>query len=120
MWRFASFSNATTHGPLQKIMATHVATRNISGLARALAQHGVMSEHEAEVLQSQAQSAGVTFAEQVLTGKRMNAQQLAVFGSRAFGIPLLDLSAFELEQIDKAYFDVKIAQTRRVLPLYKR
>jgi type IV pilus assembly protein PilB len=101
-------------------MATHAATRNISGLARALAQHGVMSEHEAEVLQSQAQSAGVTFAEQVLTGKRMTSQQLAVFGSRAFGIPLIDLSAFDLDQIDKAYFDVKIAQTRRVLPLYKR
>jgi type IV pilus assembly protein PilB len=101
-------------------MATHAATRNISGLARALAQHGVMSEHDAEVLQSQAQSAGVTFAEQVLTGKRMTAQQLAVFGSRAFGIPLLDLNAFELDHIDKAYFDVKIAQTRRVLPLYKR
>jgi type IV pilus assembly protein PilB len=101
-------------------MATHAATRNISGLARALAQHGVMSEHEAEVLQSQAQSAGVTFAEQVLTGKRMTSQQLAVFGSRAFGIPLLDLNGFDLDQIDKAYFDVKIAQTRRVLPLYKR
>ena len=27
-------------------MATHAATRNISGLARALAQHGVMSEAE--------------------------------------------------------------------------
>jgi type IV pilus assembly protein PilB len=101
-------------------MATHAATRNISGLARALAQHGVMSEHEAEILQSQAQSAGVTFAEQVLLGKRMTAQQLAVFGSRAFGIPLLDLNAFELDQIDKAHFDIKIAQTRRVLPLYKR
>jgi type IV pilus assembly protein PilB len=101
-------------------MATHAATRSISGLARALAQHGVMSEHEADVLQSQAQTAGVTFAEQVLTGKRMTAQQLAVFGSRAFGIPLLDLNAFELDQIDKAYFDVKIAQSRRVLPLYKR
>ena len=101
-------------------MATHVATRNISGLARALAQHGVMSEHEAEALQNQAQTAGVTFVEQVLVGKRMNAQQLAVFGSRAFGIPLLDLNAFELEQVDKAYFDAKIAQARRVLPLYKR
>jgi type IV pilus assembly protein PilB len=101
-------------------MATHAATRNISGLARALAQHGVMSEHEAEGMQSQAQSAGVTFVEQVLLGKRMTPQQLAVFGSRAFGIPLFDLGAFELEQIDKAYFDAKIAQTRRVLPLYKR
>ena len=101
-------------------MATHAATRNLSGLARALAQHGVMSEHEAETMQTQAQSAGVTFVEQVLIGKRMTPQQLAVFGSRAFGIPLFDLNAFELEQIDKAFFDVKIAQARRVLPLYKR
>src|SRR5438445_705530 len=101
-------------------MATHAATRNISGLARALAQHGVMSEHEAEGMQTQALSSGVTFVEQVLVGKRMTPQQLAVFGSRAFGIPLFDLNAFELEQVDKAYFDVKIAQSRRVLPLYKR
>ena len=72
-------------------MATHVATRNISGLARALAQHGVMSEHDAEALQSQAQTAGVTFVEQMLSGKRMTSQQLALFGSRAFGIPLFDL-----------------------------
>jgi len=50
----------------------------------------------------------------------MTPQQLAVFGSRAFGIPLFDLNAFELEQVDKAYFDAKIAQSRRVLPLYKR
>jgi type IV pilus assembly protein PilB len=101
-------------------MATHVATRNISGLARALAQHGVMSEHDAEALQTQAQTAGVSFVEQVLAGKRMTAQQLAVFGSRAFGVPLFDLNAFELEQLDKSYFDAKIAQARRVLPLYKR
>jgi type IV pilus assembly protein PilB len=101
-------------------MATHVATRNISGLARALAQHGVMSEHDAEALQTQAQSAGVTFVEQVLSGKRMTAQQLALFGSRAFGIPLFDLNSFDIDQLDKNFFDPKVAQTRRVLPLYKR
>ena len=101
-------------------MATHAATRNISGLARALAQHGVMSEHDAEALQTQATTAGVTFVEQVLSGKRMTAQQLAVFGSRAFGIPLFDLNSFDIDQLDKTYFDAKIAQSRRVLPLYKR
>ena len=52
-------------------MATHAATRNISGLARALAQHGVMSEYEAETLQTQAQSTGASFVETVLLGKRM-------------------------------------------------
>jgi type IV pilus assembly protein PilB len=101
-------------------LATHAATRNISGLARALAQHGVMSEHEAESLQSQAQTSGVTFVEQVLTGKRLNALQLAVFASRTFGTPLLDLASFDIDQIERDLVDVKIAQTRRVLPLYKR
>ena len=102
-------------------MATHAAaTRNISGLARALAQHGVMSESEAEALQMQSQSSGVAFVEQVLSGKRLSAQQLAVFASRAFGVPLLDLTGFDFDQINREYFDTRIAQTRRVLPLHKR
>ena len=62
-------------------MATHAATRNLSGLARAFAQHGLMPEAEADSLQTQAQSAGVTFVEQLLTSKRFSAQQIAVFGS---------------------------------------
>ncbi|CAG0949023.1 putative type II secretion system protein HxcR [Burkholderiales bacterium] len=101
-------------------MATHAATRNLSGLARALAQHGLMPEVEAESLQNQAQTAGITFVEQLLTSKRFTAQQIAVFGSRAFGVPLLDLSAFDLDQLQKEYFDAKISQTRRVLPLARR
>jgi type IV pilus assembly protein PilB len=101
-------------------MATHAATRNISGLARALAQHGVMSEHEAEALQVQSQSSGVSFVEQVLSGKRLSAHQLAVFASRAFGVPLFDLSGFDFDQLNREYFDTRIAQTRRVLPLHKR
>ncbi len=79
-----------------------------------------MSEYEAEALQTQAQSAGVSFVEQVLLGKRMTAQQLAVFASRAFGTPLLDLASFDIDQIQKDHVDLKIAQGRRVLPLYKR
>jgi len=102
-------------------MAIHAAaTRNISGLARALAQHGVMSESEAEALQQQSQSSNISFVEQVLSGKRMSAQQLAVFASRAFGVPLFDLGGFDFDQINRDYFDTRIAQARRVLPLHKR
>jgi len=101
-------------------MATHAATRNISGLARALAQHGVMSEHEAESLQTQAQSTGASFVETVLAGKRLTPVQLAVFASRTFGNPLLDLASFDLDHIQKELVDLKMAQSRRVLPLYKR
>ncbi len=101
-------------------MATHAATRNISGLARALAQAGIVSEHDAEAMQLQAQQAGITFVEQILTTKRMNAQQLALFGSRAFGVPLLDLAAFDTDLIQKEFFDARISSSRRVLPLHKR
>ena len=102
-------------------MATHAAsTRNISGLARALAQHGLMTEYEAETLQTQAQQAGVSFVDHVLAGKRISSSQLAIFASRAFGVPLLDLSGFDTDQLQKDLIDLKIAQTRHVLPLHKR
>ncbi len=101
-------------------VATHAATRNISGLARALAQAGVVSDYDAEALQTQAQTNGITFVEQLLQTKRMTPQQLALFGSRAFGMPLLDLAAYDSENIQKEYFDAKMSQARRVLPLNKR
>src|SRR5437763_2474893 len=102
-------------------MATHAATtRNISGLARALAQHGLMSEGDAEAAQAQARTSGITFVEQVLAGKKMSSPQLAAFASKAFGVPLFDLSAFDLFQVPKELLDLKMAQTRRVLPLQKR
>ena len=101
-------------------MATHAATRNISGLARAMVQHALLSEYDAHALHDQAQTANVGFVEQVLISKRMTASQIAVFASRAFGAPLFDLGGFDLDQINKELVDPKIAATRRVLPLQKR
>ena len=103
-----------------RFMATHAATRNLSGLARALAQQGLVTEGDADAIQSQAAQSGITFVEQLLQNKRMTPPQLAVFASRAFGVPLFDLSAFDLDQIQKDLFDPKMAATRRVLPLSKR
>ena len=52
--------------------------------------------------------------------RRSRANQLAVFASRAFGVPLLDLAAFDVDQIQKEMIDLKIAQSRHVLPLHQR
>ena len=101
-------------------MATQAATRNISGLARAMVQHGLLSEYDADALHGQAQAANLGFVEQVLVSKRMSASQIAIFASRAFGTPLFDLSGFDLDLINKDLVDPKIAATRRVLPLQKR
>jgi type IV pilus assembly protein PilB len=101
-------------------MATHAATRNLSGLARALAQQGLVSEPDADAIQTQAAAAGISFVEQFLQNKRMSAAQLALFASRAFGVPLFDLASFDLDQVQKDLFDPKMAASRRVLPLAKR
>ena len=101
-------------------MATQAATRNISGLARAMVQQGLLSEYDADALHSQAKAAHLGFVEQVLLSKRMSAAQLAVFASRAFGTPLFDLTGFDLDQVNKELVDPKIVATRRILPLQKR
>ncbi len=101
-------------------MATPVTTPKISGLARALAQHGLLTENEAHGLQSQAATAGLNFAEQIVLSKRLNPRDLAVFASKAFGMPLMDLDCYEVDSISKDLIDAKIVTARRVLPLQKR
>ena len=85
-----------------------------------MVQHGLLSENEAEALQGQAQAANIGFVEQTVLSKRMSAAQVAVFASRAFGTPLLDLNGFDVDHIDKNLVDPKLAAMRRVLPLHKR
>ncbi|KAB2845340.1 MAG: type IV-A pilus assembly ATPase PilB, partial [Burkholderiales bacterium] len=101
-------------------MATTAASQRVSGLARALVQQGMITEADAENLQSQANASRVTFVEQIITAKRVGAPQLAAFAARTFGVPLMDLNAYDLEQIPKEVVDPKTISTRRLLPLYKR
>src|SRR5438046_7304994 len=89
-------------------MATNAAVRTISGLARAMVQHGLLSEYDAETMQSQAQAANVGFVEQMVLSKRMSATQIAMFASRAFGAPIMDLAGFDTEHINKELVDARI------------
>src|SRR6185436_2829252 len=96
------------------------AVRNISGLARAMVQQGLLSEFDADALQTQAKAASLGFVEQVLVSKRMTAQQVALFASRAFHAPLFDIAGFDIDQVNKELIDPKMVVTRRILPLQKR
>ncbi len=101
-------------------MATTAATRTISGLARAMVQHGLLTEYDADTLQGQATASNIGFVEQILVSKKMSSAQVAIFASRAFGAPLFDLTGFDFDLINKELVDPRIAAIRRVLPLHKR
>ena len=102
-------------------MATHAATRNISGLARALAQHGLMSEDEAEALQTQAQPSGVHVRRAGAAGKRMTrAAARGVRLARVRRAAARPRRASTSTRSRRSTVDPRSPQTRRVLPLHKR
>jgi type IV pilus assembly protein PilB len=93
---------------------------SLTGLARAMVQRGILSEREAEAVQSQANSARLPFIEQLIQAKRISETEVAEFASETFGIPLIDLHAFDLEQLPLAAVGERFIQTHRALPLFRR
>ncbi len=101
-------------------MATSSSPVLLSGLGRALVQHDVLRQADAEQTQIQANASSMTFVEQLISSKRVTSSQLADFASQTFGVPLFDLAAFDTTQINQEWIDVKLITARRALPLHKR
>jgi len=101
-------------------MAVNPSFGNLSGLARALVQHGRVPESTAKELFAQSQSSGAAFIEQLVTSRRMSSIEIAEFASHTFGLPLLDLDALDPTGLPLDLVDKKLMRERRVLPLRKR
>lgn len=101
-------------------MAVAAASNNISGLARALVQHGRLLNADAEALQTQANNARIAFVSQLVQSRKLSALEVAEFSAETFGLPLLDLKALDPAYLPSGILDGKFMQSRRVLALYKR
>jgi type IV pilus assembly protein PilB len=92
----------------------------MSGLARALVQHGRLPQAIAEELALQARNNGTGFIEQLVAKGRMSTLDVAAFASQTFGLPLLDLDAVDPAGLPLGLVDKKLMRERHVLPLRKR
>ncbi|MBT9517878.1 MAG: type IV-A pilus assembly ATPase PilB [Methyloversatilis discipulorum] len=92
----------------------------LSGLARALAQSGRLTETEAESLTREGAQSGHGFIAQLVTSGKMSARDAAAFASETFGYPLLDLAQYDPDQFPADAIDKKLMRTHRVLALKKR
>jgi len=92
----------------------------LSGLARAMVQHGRLPENVAEEVSLQAKNAGAAFIEQLIQSRKLTALDVAEFASHVFGLPLADLEALEATAFPLDLVDRKLMRDRRVLPLRKR
>ncbi len=92
----------------------------LTGLARALVQHGRLNERQAENCAAEAAGNGNGFVSQVAANGLMKHREIAAFASETFGYPLLDLAAFDESFIPREAVDRKLIRTHQVIPLAKR
>ena len=96
------------------------AANTFSPLGRALVQQGKLIQGDANAIQAEAKKVGVTFIEQLAASKKLTPKEIALFAAQTFGVPLLDLSAVDPDQLPTTLIDSKLVGSKRVLPLQKR
>ncbi len=92
----------------------------ITGIARRLVQDGALDEASARAAMASATEAKVPLAQWVNDKKLVSAPQMAAANALEFGIPLLDVTAFDPKQSAIKLVSEELLQKHLVLPLFKR
>ncbi|RYE55685.1 MAG: type IV-A pilus assembly ATPase PilB, partial [Hyphomicrobiales bacterium] len=92
----------------------------LPGLARALISAGKLAQRPAEELYKKAQANRSSFIAELTGSGSVSASDLAHTMSSAFGAPMLDIEAVDLQRLPKNLLDAKICQAYRVVVLSKR
>jgi type IV pilus assembly protein PilB len=108
--RMASVDPATAEAPPMAL----------PGLARALISAGKLGQKSAEDLSRKAVANRTSFIAELTGSGAVSPSDLAHTMSTAFGAPLLDLDAIDVQRLPKGLLDSKTCQDYRVVVLSKR
>jgi type IV pilus assembly protein PilB len=92
----------------------------LPGLGRALVSAGKLELKSAEDVYKKSQVSGNSFIAELTGSGAVSAFDLAHTMSSAYGAPLLDLEAIDIQRLPKDLLDTKICQEFRVVALSKR
>ena len=101
-------------------MALPNTASTLSGLSLRLVRDKLLNQQDAERIQSEALNNKVSFVTQLVDSKKLDSATIARVASDAFGIPLFEIDALDLETAPIKLLDEKIIRRHRVLPLHKR
>jgi type IV pilus assembly protein PilB len=102
---------------------TAAAAGALTGLARALVQQGKLRPDRAESLARKAAQSNTQFIDELVAisdSIGLTSGLIAKFAADTFGHPLLDLAAYDGEQLPKDIIDRKLVASLRMLALRKR
>lgn len=92
----------------------------ISGLARQLINKNLLSEESAIASQREAQRSKQPLVRYLADNDKVDSTKLAVIASNEFGVPRLDLSAFDIDPDVLEIVDYKLVEKHHVIPLFAR
>ncbi|NMG44903.1 type IV-A pilus assembly ATPase PilB [Aromatoleum toluvorans] len=92
----------------------------LSGLARALIQHGRLSEADAVACTKSAAAVPNGFILELAQRKLLTAKAVAWFAAETFGYPLLDIASVDRASIPRDAIDRKLMAKHQVVALGKR
>jgi type IV pilus assembly protein PilB len=101
-------------------MASVPSNINFSGLAKCLIQNGLLTEETATAALQEAQRSKQAFVSYLIASKKIDSRTVAVLASAEFGVPLLDLDAFDISVIPIKLVSEKLIRQHHALPLFKR
>src|SRR5215470_16885866 len=99
-------------------MATQ--TVPLSGRARRLVEDGILDSETAQSASEDARKAGMAFVSYLIRHELANPRSIATSASEEFGVPIIDLAAFDLESIPKDLVKEKLIRQHNALPLIRR
>ena len=91
-----------------------------SGLAWRLVRDQLISESQMQAAYQDARAKGRTFVQHLVEEKTLDSRRIAILAAQEFGVPLLDLDAFEVSELPLSLVDEKLINKHRALPLLRR
>ena len=95
-------------------------TVQMKGLARRLVSDNLINKTQAIAALEQAAAAKRPFVTQLVSSNLLRGKSIAMAAAEEFGVPLLDLAAYDLNHIPRQLVDAKLIKKHKVLPLFRR
>jgi len=93
---------------------------NLKGFSRYLLQSGLLDEERILEAEEHAQKNHIPLVSQLVTSGVLKSRQIASMAHHEFGIPLLDLSAVDIECMPRNLVDDKLIHKHHALPFFRR
>jgi type IV pilus assembly protein PilB len=92
----------------------------LSGLARRLVEESILDADSALKASEESRKQGTPFVSYLVQNGLAEARTIATTASEEFGVPLIDLSSFDLDQIPRDLVKENLIRQHNALPLVRR